>query len=662
MNSDLEFDNLFLEIKKITNATEEDFKKLQEAYFLAQKAHAGQIRKSGEPFISHPIETAKVLLGMDTDIASIIAAFLHDTIEDSTVSYEEIEKSFGKKIANIVQGVTKLGKISFASKEEQQAENFRKMFLAMASDIRVILVKMADRLHNMRTLQYLEPKQRYEIAKETKEIYAPLAHRLGMGIIKWEFEDLAFRFLEPDEFKKIKALISEKREERKKYLDEFILNLKNILQEANIKADVFGRPKHFYSIYRKMKNQNLDFSDVYDLLGTRVIVEKISECYTVIGLIHNQYKPIPGKFKDYIAMPKNNMYRSLHTTVIGKFGRPIEIQIRTEEMHKINEYGVAAHWKYKEGKTSSKEQIYEEKLIWLRQLIEWQQDLSDAKDYMDSLKLNLFEDSVFVFTPKGDVHELRENSTPIDFAYHIHTEIGHRCIGAKANGHIVPLNYRLKNGDIIEVITSKSDSPKRDWLDFVVSSQARAKIKAWLKKNSNLEIAIPNISPLKHEKKKNILQTIFKKGSKKKNKNPFDIVIEGGDNLLFHMAKCCNPLPGDKILGQVTKGHGISIHKASCSNIIDQDKTIKAYWAEETTSLYTAELAIEAVDRVGIFSDIMNSVSANNINIKKANVYTHDGQGTITAKMILDIYRQKDLQKIINAIYKIKGVYLVQRK
>jgi GTP pyrophosphokinase len=535
------------------------------------------------------------------------------------------------------------------------------MFLAMSTDIRVILIKMADRLHNMRTLEYLSPEQQKYIAKETKEIYTPLAHRLGMAKIKWELEDLSFRFLEPEKFQEIKNLVAQKRGERETYISNFIKEVQDILGQAHIPAFISGRPKHFYSIYRKMQNQHLDFADVYDLLALRIIMDKLSDCYAAIGLIHAHFKPIPGKFKDYIAMPKNNMYRSLHTTVIGPQGRPVEIQLRTKEMHHINEFGVAAHWKYKEGKSKT-DNDYEEKLVWLRQLIEWQPEMSDAKEFMDSLKLDLFVDTVFVFTPKGDVHELNNNATPIDFAYHIHTEVGHRCTGAKVNGQIVPLNHRLINGDIVEILTGKIDSPKRDWLDFVSSSEARSKIKAWLRKHHALEIMAPS-APAKAAKKERT-ETAKDEKDKTYHKPPkagSDIVIPGASNILFHIAKCCHPIPGDLVKGLVTKVHGISIHRASCSNLVEDMKTIKVMWADQTTKLYQAAIGVEALDKVGLFSDVLGAISALKINIREANVYTHKEINNISANIIVDVHDNIELQKAINAIQKTHNVYAVHR-
>ena len=665
MNIDSEYLELYNKLSSLPNFPKDKFAK---AYEVAKSAHKNQFRKSGDPYIHHPLMVANILKGMEMDPDTIIAALLHDTVEDSEITLEDIEEEFGGEIALLVEGVTNLGKLSFGSREEQQAENFRKMFLAMSSDIRVILIKMADRLHNMRTLEFLSAEQQYYIAKETKEIYAPLAHRLGMGRIKWELEDLSFRFLEPEEFNRVKSLVAERREKREKYLERFIQGIEEILEKENVKARITGRPKHFLSISKKMRTQNLEFTDVYDLLAIRIIVEKVSQCYEIIGLAHALFKPIPGKFKDYIAMPKNNLYSSLHTTVIGYEGRPVEIQIRTEEMHQVNEYGVAAHWKYKENSRGA-DKGYEEKLIWLRQLIEWQKDLSDAKEFMDNLKLNLFVDTVFVFTPKGDVHELKRSSTPIDFAYHVHTEVGHRCIGAKVNGQIVQLNYRLENGDIVDIITGKKDQPKRDWLDFIESSQAKSKIKIWFRKTEGQIILSQSTganSQAKKEKKQNIIDKLRgrnteNKKQKKKRRSEDDIIIPGTTNVQFYIAKCCHPIPGDATIGLITRGHGVSIHKSNCQNIIEDTKVVRVEWSTDTVGNYLAALEVEAINRKGLLSEIMGAVSAIDINIREANIYSKRTRNSVISKILVEVHSTKELLKVISAIQNVKNVFSVSR-
>src|SRR6056297_1279480 len=464
-----------------------DLAMVEKAYKYADDAHDEQYRVSGEPFVEHPLGVAIILADLELDIVSIVASLLHDVVEDTGISSEEIEREFGAEVAHIVDGVTKLTRMQFKTKADQQAESLRKMFVAMAEDIRVVLIKLADRLHNMRTLNYLKKEKRIEKSQETLEIYAPLAHRLGMSRIKWELEDLAFRYIQPDMYYELSQKVQANRKQRENDIQQAIVTLKDTLKKQNVDAEIYGRPKHLYSIYNKMQRKEVEFDEIYDLTAVRVLVENVRECYEVLGVIHEIWKPIPGRFKDYIAMPKSNMYQSLHTTVIGPNGDPLEVQIRTYEMHKTAEYGIAAHWRYKEGKVGDEK--FEEKLSWLRRLLEWQKDLQEPQEFMETLKIDLFEDEVFVFTPQGDVVSLPKGGTPVDFAYHIHTEVGHRCVGAKVNGKIVPLEYKLKNSDIVEILTSKkSNGPSRDWLKFVKTSKARSKIKHWFKKQRRDEI------------------------------------------------------------------------------------------------------------------------------------------------------------------------------
>jgi len=460
-----------------------DLAMVEKAYKYADDAHDEQYRVSGEPFVEHPLGVAIILADLELDIVSIVASLLHDVVEDTGISSEEIEREFGAEVAHIVDGVTKLTRMQFKTKADQQAESLRKMFVAMAEDIRVVLIKLADRLHNMRTLNYLKKEKRKEKSKETLEIYAPLAHRLGMSKIKWELEDLSFRYLKPEIYYEVSHKIQANRKQREKDIKEAIETLKSTLKNHDIEADIYGRPKHLYSIYNKMKRKEVEFDEIYDLTAVRVLVENVKECYEVLGIIHEIWKPMPGRFKDYIAMPKSNMYQSLHTTVIAPNGDPLEVQIRTYEMHKTAEYGIAAHWRYKEGKVGDEK--FEEKLSWLRRLLEWQKDLQEPQEFMETLKIDLFEDEVFVFTPEGDVVSLPRGGTPVDFAYHIHTEVGHRCVGAKVNGKIVPLEYKLKNSDIVEILTSKkSNGPSRDWLKFVKTKKAKENIKSYAKKTT----------------------------------------------------------------------------------------------------------------------------------------------------------------------------------
>ncbi|MFA6549081.1 MAG: bifunctional (p)ppGpp synthetase/guanosine-3',5'-bis(diphosphate) 3'-pyrophosphohydrolase [Candidatus Margulisiibacteriota bacterium] len=476
-----ELDTLLDKIKKYN--PQADLELVKKVYAFAAEKHEGHKRLSGEPYIIHPLAVAMILADLEQDVLTICASLLHDVIEDVEVKIQEIKKRFGEEVARMVEGVTKLSQLTFVSREVRQAENFRKMFLAMGEDFRIIVIKLADRLHNMRTLKYLSPEKQQETALETREIFAPLAHRLGMWRIKWELEDLSFAYLEKDKYEEIKNKVAESRGRREKYIQDFTRQAAELLEKVELKAEINGRPKHFYSIYHKMVDQNLDFAEIYDLTAVRIIADSIKDCYAVLGMVHAAWKPVPGRFRDYIAMPKSNGYQSLHTTVIGPEGRPVEIQIRTREMHRVAEYGIAAHWRYKEGQT---DRGLDQKMAWFRQMLEWQNELKDAKDFMESLKIDLFVDEVFVFTPKGDVHGMPSGATPIDFAYHVHTEVGHRAIGAKVNGRIVTLDHKLNNGDIVEILTGKKDNPSKDWLRFIRTATARVKIKNWFKGKNEL--------------------------------------------------------------------------------------------------------------------------------------------------------------------------------
>ncbi|NPV42506.1 MAG: bifunctional (p)ppGpp synthetase/guanosine-3',5'-bis(diphosphate) 3'-pyrophosphohydrolase [Firmicutes bacterium] len=701
-----------------------DLSVVQRAYEFARKAHRGQHRISGELFIFHPLEVAKILAGLELDVITICAGLLHDVVEDTNYTIKDIEDNFGYEVALLVDGVTKLGRLEYKSKEEQQAENLRKMFLAMAEDIRVILIKLADRLHNMRTLKHLPQEKRKEKARETLEIFAPLAHRLGISKIQWELEDLALRYLEPQVYKELVELVSKKKEEREKEINLAIDALRSKLEELGFNFEIQGRSKHFYSIYKKMKEQNKTFDQIYDLTAIRIIVNTIKDCYGVLGIVHTLWKPIPGRFKDYIAMPKPNMYQSLHTTVIGPKGEPLEIQIRTWEMHKTAEYGIAAHWKYKEGIKEVKD--FEKKLSWLRELLEWQRDLKDAKEFMETIKIDLFTDEVFVFTPKGDVIDLPAGSTPIDFAYRIHTDVGHNCIGAKINGKIVPLNYQLKNGDIVEILTgSQPSGPSRDWLNIVKSSQARNKIRQWFKKEIREENIAKGREMLEKEVKragyfhKNLMKqeyidVVLKKFNfndvedlfssigyggitanqvlqklleeyRKHNKEKFrqeiefpkkddrhkkgrtldkGVKVKGVDNLLVRFSRCCNPVPGDEIIGYITRGRGVSIHRKDCPNVKqhfdEKERLIEVEWDESRNASYSVEIQVSANDRGGLLSDVVNTINDLKTMIIAVNARTTRDRIALI-DMTLEIKNKEHLQLIIQKLKRIKDVFKVNR-
>lgn len=602
---------------------------IEKAYNYANNAHEGQMRNSGDDYISHPLEVANILADLNMDNVTISAAILHDVIEDTKFSYDDIKSDFGEEVAMLVDGVTKLGKLEYTTKEDLQAENLRKMFMAMAKDIRVIIIKLADRLHNMRTLKYMSEKQQREKASETMEIYAPIAHRLGISTIKWEMEDLALRYLEPTAYFDLVDKVAQKRQEREEYINEVIKQLDEKIHEVGIDVHIEGRPKSFYSIYRKMYLQNKSFDQIFDLTAVRIIVETVKDCYGALGIVHTLWKPIPGRFKDYIAMPKPNMYQSLHTTVVGPDGQPFEVQIRTWEMHRTSEFGIAAHWKYKEGKNSQND--FDTKLKWLRQMLEWQNEIKDTKEFMETLKIDLLIDDVYVFTPKGDVVDLPVDSTPIDFAYKIHSHIGNKCVGAKISGRIVTLDYKLQNGDIVEIITStNANGPSRDWLKIVKSNHTKNKIKQWFKKERRDENIQKGRELLERESKRHgvnpstilkpeLLDIIYKRYSlnsvedlyasvgyggvtanlilnklkeeykklvkpedkdiiaeleerlqkpevAKKKPNSNGIKVKGVENVMIRFARCCNPVPGDEVFGYITKGRGVSVHRKNCPN------------------------------------------------------------------------------------------------
>lgn len=689
-----------------------DLKLIDAAYQFASEKHKNHRRLSGDPYITHPIAVTGILADLEQDAPTLCAALLHDVIEDGGATYEEIESKFSKEIANLVEGVTKLGQLVYESREERQAENFRKMFVAMGEDLRVIIIKLADRLHNMQTLKYLPQAKQIETSQETRDIFAPLAHRLGMWYLKWELEDLAFSYLEKDKYKEMRHKVLESREARESYIKEFMKKVREVLKKVGIKGLINGRPKHLFSIYHKMVDQNIEFDEIYDLTAVRVIVKTVKECYAALGIIHATWKPIPGRFRDYIAVPKSNGYQSLHTTVIGEGGKPVEVQIRTAEMHKVAEYGIAAHWVYKETAT---DQDFNKKMAWFRQMLEWQTELKDAKDFMDGLKIDLFVDEVFVFTPKGDVHQLPLGATPVDFAYHVHTEVGHRCTGSKVNGRIFTLSHRLKNGDIVEIVTGKLDNPSLDWLNFVKTTAARTKIKSWFKKrrrNESIErgrkvlenelkkmrlhpkniLSQENISYLIKECKAKSEDDLYAlmgygevsafdcarmirslipgapkleekpalRGRPRKKKVVQGIKVSGLENVLVKISKCCKPLPGDEIIGYVTKGRGVAIHRKDCSSLLKskskKERLVKVAWDLTADIYYPVEIEVEAFDRVGVFKDILAQISEARTNVSEAEVSTKRGSSAFL-KIVVDVKDIEHLNKVLAAVREVSDVY-----
>ena len=720
-------------MKKIDKAGNINKELVIKAYNLAAEAHGDQRRISGELYVTHPVEVASILVDMGMDTNTVVAGILHDVIEDTKYTYDEIAEIFNEEIAELVDGVTKLGKIKYKSKEEEQADNVRKMLLAMAKDIRVILIKLADRLHNMRTLRYMQPDKQKEKSKETFDIYAPLAHRLGMFRIKWELEDLAFRYMYPTEYYDLVNQIAEKRKERESYIAMVMDDIVDKLKTASIECDIDGRPKHFYSIYKKMMAQNKNIDQIFDLTAIRVLVDSIKDCYAALGIVHTIYKPIPGRFKDYIAMPKPNMYQSLHTTVIGPQGKPFEIQIRTYEMHKVAEYGIAAHWKYKETGSSKEapKDTMDQKLVWLRDMLEWQKETSDAEEFMEAFKIDLFGDEIFVFTPKGEVINLPQKATPIDFAYRIHTDIGNRTIGAKVNGNMVTLDYKLATGEIVEIITSsKPKGPNIDWMNIATSNQAKTKIKAWFKKEKREENIQRGKELLEKEAKKqdrnfadiakgemlprlirryhgNNIEDLYvvvgasqvlpstivtalkdfieeekkakinednkaslleaekmieaqRKKEKAKKKSYFGVIVSGMSNVQVRFAKCCNPVPGDDIIGFITNFRGISIHRTDCTNIeeIKNDKThriVDVQWEKESQELYSARVQINAFDRPNLVSDIISLINDLKIPLNAMNVETKK-DGSVTLHLSLLIKDINLLEESLKRLRKLSNV------
>lgn len=703
-----------------------DCEDVTKAYHTAEEAHKEQHRVSGEPYILHPLAVAQILADMKIDTTTITAALLHDVVEDTACTLEDLRNEFGREVAFLADGVTKLSRLNYRTKEDQQLNSMRKMFLAMAKDVRVVVIKLADRLHNMRTLRYMRSDKQKRIAQETLEIFAPLAHRLGIFNIKCELEDLSFRYLEPDKYYDLVDQMKQKRHVREEIVNESIDVLKKALDDAHIHCEINGRPKHFYSIYKKMKKDNRDLSQVYDLFAIRVIVDDVKDCYGVLGIVHSLWKPLPYRFKDYIAMPKPNNYQSLHTTVIGTRGQPVEIQIRTWEMHHIAEYGVAAHWRYKEGNQTANKDAFDEKMGWLRNLLEWQ-DTSNPQEFVNALKLDAFSDEVFVFSPRGDVIDLPQGAIPIDFAYRIHTDVGHRCVGAKINGKIVPLDYRLKNGDIVEIITSKTGKPSLDWLNIVGSSESRSKIRNWFKKENREENIEKGLEALERECKRlnhdwkslnvggrlgrvakqmnagseddlaaavgyggfavntvliKLLELQKKDLQKQEEQNSSlvmleklkprkpvkhsgtGILVKGEPGLLVRLAKCCSPVPGDPIIGFITRGRGVSVHRADCPNVThgqsDVDRLIDVEWDYEGDERFEVNMEIVAYDRTGIMAEIMAALAELKISILSINAKTSDTKNVVI-HMGISIKDLAQFEFIATKIRRLKDVYAVER-
>lgn len=727
---DMTTENYISELVKIN--PKYDTKEIRKAFEIAKKLHKNQFRKSGEPYIVHPIEVSKILAGFGMDNETIVSGLLHDVVEDTEYTREQLIADFNEDIALLVDGVTKLGNIKYDTKEKMQAENFRKMFLAMSKDIRVLVVKLADRLHNMRTLEYMPTNKIEEKALETLEIYAPLAGRLGIYSIKFEFEDLCLKYLHPKEYKELEHKVQARKEERGKIIEHLINEISDELEKSNIEFNVNGRSKHLYSIYKKMKLQHKQLEEIFDLVAIRIIVKNIKDCYGALGLVHTRWTPIPGRFKDYIAMPKPNMYQSIHTTVLDDNGEPFEIQIRTEEMHRVAEYGIAAHWKYKEGNTKSDAEDTEKKLSWLRQALEWQKETDDSLEFLETLKMDLFDNQVFVFTPRGDVIELPMNSTPLDFAFKIHTDIGIKCVGAKVNGKMVTIDHKLKNGDIVEIVTSANSSgPSIDWLNIVKSSQAKNKIRNWFRKLENGEGNINkgktniysyikrkgfdpalvaknaymiravkdfnfvNINELYNQishgggiisklgqrlieyylnDSKEKQDSLIEKEEKLKNKKHADnkkheksgVCVKGYDNLLIRLSRCCSPVPGDEIIGFITKGHGITVHRKDCTNIkslseTDKERLIDVEWeTPKEGQTYFADILIEGNDRKGMFSDISKVCEDMDVKLAGVNMKPVDA-GYVKCIITVSISGMHQINKLLIGLRNIEGVERVYR-
>ena len=693
---------------------------IRRAYEFSRGMHKGQKRQSGEPYFVHPVGVASLIADLRLDVASVVTGLLHDTVEDTLTTLDEVKAEFGDEVGTLVDGVTKLSQVNFTSREEKQAENFRKMILAMARDIRVILVKLADRTDNMRTLQHLAPERQRDIAQETLDIYAPIAHRLGVSWIKNELEDNALRYLRPEVYYQLKRNVAKKKAERTRYINEFSAVLARKLTEAGIEAEVSGRPKHFYSIYGKMQRENLLYDQIYDLVGFRVIVDTLTECYGALGVVHANWKPVPGRFKDYIALPKNNMYQSLHTTVIGLYGERLEVQIRTHEMHRVAEFGVAAHWKYKGGELVGAAEA--QRFAWLRQLLEWQQNVSDPQEFLGSVKEDLFSDEVFVFTPKGDVLNFPEGSSVIDFAYRIHSEVGHHCAGARVNGRLVPLRYRLHNGDTIEIVTTANQTPSKDWLSTVKTSRAKARIRAWLRHQQRTrslavgreilerDLTRHQLDIKKVQREGGLAQAAHALGVKDEEGliasvgygkittaqvlsrllpeeelarraereegalrkflrrvagaggQGAGVQVSGVEDVLVRFGKCCDPLPGERILGFITRGRGVTVHATDCPRVLESDpaRRVEVVWESGANGMRPVNLEVVCVDQPGMLAAITKSISGVGVNISRAQVQsTPEKQALNSFEIVVGTADQ--LNKVIRAIGKLRGVIRVSR-
>lgn len=688
-----------------------DVSLVEKAFDFAKEAHKDQLRKSGEPYFDHPVLVAKILTELKMDYVTVIGGLLHDVVEDTGYTLAEVQEQFSSEIAVLVDGVTKISELKFDSVEQRQAENFRKMILSMVNDVRVILIKFADRLHNMRTLDYLPPKKQLRIAIETRDVYAPLAHRLGIAKVKWELEDLCMRAIEPDAYWELVRNLTDRREERETYIRRFAAPIRKELRESNIRAKITGRPKHLYSIYQKMKKQEKGLDEIYDLLAIRIIVKKVEDCYFALGLVHSIYTPIQERFKDYIATPKSNMYQSLHTTVIGTDGKKVEVQIRTDEMHRTAEEGVAAHWRYKD--EQAREDEVDKHLAWLRQVLDWQNDTSDPQEYLENLKIDLFHDEVFVFSPRGDLFKLPQGSTPVDFAFAVHTDIGLHCIGAKVNGRMVTLSHELKSGDSVEILSSDNQKPNQDWLEFVRTTKARSRIKKWFREAKfdqslklgeeimakgckrhriskdqidlkevaltfgfsdanqllasigigeiSFESVLSKVEPDKAHSTKP--ESAIKKFLLRARGSANGVSVQGMNNLMIHFGKCCQPVPGDKIIGFISRGRGIIVHRADCKNITklleEKERSLAVEWDVEKDRQFLVRLHISAEDRKNLLRDVTEKISQTDTNIVSIDLKSHDY--VVNCNLIIEVKNLSHLNKVISAIGKVSGVIGVER-